>query len=124
MFVKLYCSLNDALSDGGASAKDQIASIAREADGLEEIFPAYAALLAWGEPGFREMVRIAAEGHTVKIKSAALTLLVGLALLGEIPNLALPFIDGALAARVNATLGTTTRATARRFLRQLILSTP
>ncbi|HEY2710795.1 MAG TPA: Shedu anti-phage system protein SduA domain-containing protein [Caulobacteraceae bacterium] len=120
---ELYLLLNDALTDGGAGARAKVAAVARDGDELELIYPAYAAMLTWGDVGINEIIAIALAGTTVKIKSAALTLLAAVAATGRTPNLAFPVSDPRFMQRVNAGLNPlTAQRSARQGLRRLLLA--
>jgi hypothetical protein len=120
----LYRFLEDAIADGGAGTREQVANIARYGDEGELIYPAYVALLTWGEVGFQTIVEIASRGTTVKVKSAALTLLSAVAISGQLPPMVWPMIFSDFRERVNRRLDApTAKGLGRQFLRQLILST-
>lgn len=124
-FDDFYELLRDAISDGGLAARDRVEAKARAADELEITFPTYAALATWGREGLNLIVRIAIDGHTVKSKSAALTLFTVLATSGQLSTGQLLRIDPTFLALVNKNIdAATTKSEARHALRLLIMSLP
>ncbi len=120
-----YKMLQDAISDGGLAARNRVEAEARAADELEITFPTYAALATWGREGLDLIVKIAIDGHTVKSKSAALTLFTVLATSGQLSTDQLLMINPTFAALVNKNIDTaTTKLAARHALRLLIMSLP
>lgn len=114
------------MTDGGLAARSEAEKIAREADDLFVTFPAYAALMAWGRKGLDLIVEIALVHHTVKSKSAALSLFSVAALEGKIlaPQLA-SFLPQEFEALVNAKIEPAMmKVEASKALRTLILSLP
>lgn len=117
--------LEAAIIDGGLAARGRVEAVARDADDLFVTFPAYAALMAWGAEGMGLMIEIALTHHTVKSKSAALTLFSIAALDGTISSASMfrvaPPIQKAANAKANSR---TMRSDASHALRTLILSLP
>lgn len=111
-----------AVEDGGRAARDRISAIAENADGLEEIVPAYVALTAWRDKGFAEITRIALTGHTVKIKSAALTVLSSIAEMGR--NMPLFYVERQLLNLVNERILDEDRLIARHALAAMVMAIP
>ena len=121
----LYELLQDAILDGGLAARNRVEAEARAADELEVTFPTYAALATWGRDGLDLIVRIAIDGHTVKSKSAALTLFTVLATSGQLSTDQFILIDPTFATFVNKNIdAATTKSAARYALRLLIMSLP
>jgi hypothetical protein len=116
--------LRKEVVDGGLAARGRVEAEARAADDLEVTFPTYVALAAWGRAGLDLIVQIALEGHTVKSKSAALTLFNLLATNGIVPKSEeFQWVGGGLADLVNSKLDAETiRLDARHALNDLILS--
>lgn len=124
-FDAFYKRLQDAISDGGLAARDRIEADARAADDLEITFPTYAALTTWGSEGFDLIIKIAIDGHTVKSKSAALTLFAMFATSGQLDAGGTVMIAPAFAAFVNKRLeATMIKPLARQALRMLVMSLP
>ena len=117
--------LQDAISEGGLTARNRVEAEARAADDLEIPFPTYAALATWGSEGLDLIVRIAIDGHTVKSKSAALTLFTMLATSGLLSAGGRLMIAPAFAALINRRIeATTIKPLARQALRMLVMSLP
>lgn len=118
--------LQKEVADGGLGARGRVEAEARAADDLEVTFPTYAALSAWGRDGLDLIVRIALDGHTVKSKSAALTLFNVLTTKGAVPKgKEFQWIDESLADLINSKLDADSiRTDARHALNDLILSLP
>jgi hypothetical protein len=112
------------VADGGLKARNLVETIARSADDLHATILAYAALMSWGRSGFDLIVEIAMNLHTVKSKSAAVSLFSIAALDGTIagpPNwmiLPPPFAAIINSRHSREIIG----AEALRALRRLILS--
>jgi hypothetical protein len=119
-----YKLLQDAILDGGLTARNRVEAEARAADDLEITFPTYAALATWRREGLDLIVRVAIEGRTVKSKSAALTLFTVLANSGQL-SMDLLMMDPTLVALANKKLDATKmKLEARHALRLLIMSLP
>lgn len=89
------------------------------------MFPAYAALMAWGAEGMVRMVDVALTHHTVKSKSAALTLLSIAALDGRISPGSMIMVPPPIQKAANAKADPKAmRSDASHALRTLILSLP
>jgi hypothetical protein len=124
-YKAFYELLREAVLDGGLTSRNRVEAEARAADDLEITFPTYAALAAWGRDGLDLIIKIALDGHTVKSKSAALTLFTGLASSGQISADRSLFIDPVFASFVNGRIDTRTiRPIARQALRVLVMSLP
>lgn len=123
--VDIYRLLRAAVSDGGLTSRNRVETEARISDELEITFPAYAALATWGQEGLELIVKIAIDGHTVKSKSAALTLFTMLATFGQVAAEGRLMIDPAFASFVNGRINSaTTKTAARQALRMLVMSLP
>lgn len=118
--------LEAKVADGGLAARTDVEKIARDADDLEITFPSYAALTTWGAEGLDLIVNVASDGHTVKCKSAALSLLCLLAVKGHFPVSERFFwLQSTLVQLANQKLARAPiQADARQALRKLVLSTP
>ncbi len=103
-------------------ARDRISAIAENADGLEEIFPAYVALATWGENGFEEITRIALAGETVKIVSAALTVLSSIVEHGRI--LGTVFVEQNILNIANERISIQDCLSARHALTAMVMAIP
>ncbi|MCY1642123.1 Shedu anti-phage system protein SduA domain-containing protein [Methylorubrum sp. SL192] len=121
-YAEMFAHLLSAVQDGGRAARDHITEIAVNGDGLDEILPAYASLAAWRQDGFAEIVRIALSGDSVKIKSAALTVLSAIAEKGCVPPSIM--IGEELARIVNIKLSDEDRPDARRALTSMVMQIP
>src|SRR5258707_271565 len=118
----IYELLGAAVSDGGLTSRSYVEAEARTSDELQFTFPAYAALATWGREGLDLIVKIAIDGHTVKSKSAALTLLTMLATSGQLSDCGTVMIDSAFAAFVNGRIDAATmKPAAQQALRVLIM---
>jgi len=116
----VYDLLYRCVRERGPDALSVLDQFIRDADGLEEIFPAYVALASWGERGFEMIARQARDGSTVKLKSAALTLFTCLAARGEVPETLYLPIGHAFRVELNGRLSGSVRAEARNALRELV----
>lgn len=124
-FAELCDSLEAAILDGGLAARLRVEAIAHDADDLAVTFPAYAALMAWGAEGMARVVDIALSHHTVKSKSAALTLFSIVALDGKISPGSMIIVPAPIQKAVNARADhRAIRSNANHALRTLILSLP
>lgn len=122
---ELITLIHAAVSDGGRAARESIVAEARAGDELELIFWCYAALIRWGQDGLDLIVDTALRGPKVKHKSAALTLLTGLAVYGSIRGGQIPFIPESLLTSLNQHVYRDgIKAAAKHALRLLILSMP
>lgn len=121
----LYDLIEAAVIDGGLAARGRVEAVARDADDLFVTFPAYAALMAWGAEGMRIIVGIALTHHTVKSKSAALTLFSIAALDGRISSPPMIKVPPSIQKAANAKADSRVlRSDASQALRTLILSLP
>lgn len=122
----MYDLLKAAILDGGLGARDRVQTVARDADDLFVMFPAYAALMAWGAEGMRLIVENALTHHTVKSKSAALTLLSIASVDGAVSlPVSMAMIPGSLQHVANEKVDARgLRSDASHALRTLILSLP
>lgn len=117
--------LRGAIADGGRTARDGVAAEARNSDEIELTFWCYSALSAWGQEGLDLIAKIAMGGHTVKGKSAALTLFTALAVTGQLPEGGYLTIPTELAELVNHQIDQKEiKSAARHALRLLVLSLP
>ena len=120
-----YEMLRSAISDGGLTCRKRVEAEARASDELSITFLTYAALATWGREGLDLIISIAVEGHTVKSKSAALTLLVMLATSGQVSTDRTLRMDPGFATFVNGRIDVTAmKLAARQALRVLIMSIP
>lgn len=121
--TSLYTLLTQAMTDGGATALASVEKVAREADGLEITFPAYASLCSWGKPGFDSIVKVAVEGQSVRSKSAALTLLTALSASGRVPSIGMIMVVAGFVQEVNGRLDPiVVRSLAGHALREILMS--
>ncbi|MBR0951278.1 Shedu anti-phage system protein SduA domain-containing protein [Bradyrhizobium canariense] len=124
-FSEFYELLRAAVTDGGRAALKRVEAQAKAADDLEITFPTYAALASWGQEGLDLIVKVAITHHTVRSKSAALTLLALLARQGELGTKRSWMIDQSFQRFVNDRFSSMNiSSSARQSLRILIMSLP
>lgn len=119
-----YEALMEAIKDGGAGARQWVENEAKNGDGLEVIFPCYAALATW-KSGLGSIVNLALRGSTAKSKSAALTTLTFLASSGQVSTHAFFLHSEELVECINKRLDSPAlKPEAKQVLRTLVLSIP